>query len=590
MWWLWPHLRRLWAGVGTVTAGLVVTCLYSWLSEQPLPHSRVALQTLDDYWPWLATALLALTTLSVVAERAHRQHAGQPAPAISKYLPPRFRARLYLPWLAGGLGLLVALIYGMVRWHASIGTSEQVASQMHPIRSIAVLPLDNFSGDPKQEYFADGITDELTTDLATISALRVISRSSVMQFKGEHRPPTPEIAKLLNVDAVIEGSVARVGDKVRVTAQLIDAPADRHLWAKSYERDSHDVLALQDEVALAIAREINVELTPHEQKRLTNSRTVDPQAHDAYLKGRFYLSSPTEERVRKALEQFEQAIRVDPNFALPYSGIADAYIVGTDWYFAPTQVMPKAKAAAEKALQLDDMLAEAHFSLGAAKAQYDYDWKGAETEFRRALALNPSYAFGHDQYGFFLALHGRLDDGVAESRRAIELDPLSPLTATDIAFALTYQRKYAAAKEQCRNALALDPNNWLAQFVLGWVDIQAGKFNEAITELQQARAMDSPPYAAGWLGYAYAKSGERTKAEAAITELNQTSSGRYVSPYLTAIIYLGLGDKRRALDGLEKAYEARDWFLLSLKMNRAFDPLRSDPRFIALMKKLNFEK
>jgi TolB-like protein len=178
---------------------------------------------------------------------------------------------------------------------------------MHPIRSIAVLPLDNFSADPKQDYFADGMTDELTTDLATISALRVISRGSVMQFKGEHRPPTPEIAKALNVDAVIEGSVARVGDKVRVTAQLIDAPADRHLWAKSYERDSRDVLALQDEVSLAIAREINVELTPREQARLANSRKVDPQAHDAYLKGRYYLSSPTEERVRKALEQFEQA-------------------------------------------------------------------------------------------------------------------------------------------------------------------------------------------------------------------------------------------------------------------------------------------
>jgi TolB-like protein len=260
---------------------------------------------------------------------------------------------------------------------------------VHPIRSIAVLPLDNFSGDPKQEYFAEGMTDELTTDLATISALRVISRGSVMRFKGENRPPTPEIAKLLNVDAVIEGSVARVGDKVRVTAQLIDAPADRHLWAKSYERDSRDVLALQDQVALAIAREINVELTPREQARLANSRTVDPRAHDAYLKGRYCLSSPTEERVKKALEQFQQAIRLDPNFALPYSGMADAYLLGDDWYFSPTEVMPKAKAAAEKALQLDDTLAEAHFSLGAAKFQYEYDWPGAETEFRARSSSIP---------------------------------------------------------------------------------------------------------------------------------------------------------------------------------------------------------
>ena len=590
MWWLWPHLRRLWAGVGTVIVGLVVTCLYSWLSKQPLPQSGVALQTLQDYWPWLGAALLALMTLSIVAERAHNRHAGQSAPAISQYLPSRLRLRPYLPWLAGGLGLSVAIIYGIVRWRAATAVSEQASSQMHPIRSIAVLPLDNFSGDPKQEYFADGITDELTTDLATISALRVISRGSVMQFKGEHRPPTPEIAKLLSVDAVIEGSVARVGDKVRVTAQLIDAPADRHLWAKSYERDSRDVLALQDEVALAIAKEINVELTPHEQERLTNSRKVDPQVHDAYLRGRYYLSDPTEERVRKGLEQFEQAIRVDPNFAPAYSGMADAYTSGADIYFPPNDVMPKAKAAAEKALQLDDTLAEAHFSLGAAKVQYDYDWPGAETEFRRAIALNPSYAYAHDQYGFYLGHFGRLDDAVAESRLAIELDPLSPLALTDLAVPLTWQGKYATAKEQCRNALALDPNNWMPQWALGWIDVLAGKFNEAITELQKAQAMDSQPLTMGWLGYAYAKSGDRTKAQATMTELNQMSSRRYVSPFNTSLIYVGLGDRVKALDGLEKAYEARSWLLLHLKMDRIFDPLRSEPRFIALMKKLNFDK
>jgi adenylate cyclase len=312
-----------------------------------------------------------------------------------------------------------------------------------------------------------------------------------MQFKGAQRPPTPEIAKMLNVDAVVEGSVLRDGDRVRVTAQLIDAPADRHLWAKSYERDSRDVLALQDELASAIAKEINVQLTPTEQARLTSAPTVNPEAHDAYLKGRYYLSSPTEERVRKALEQFEQAIRLDPNFALSYSGIADAYILGVSLYFPPTEVMPKAKAAAEKALQLDDMLAEAHFSLGAVKFQYDFDWPGAENEFRRAFALNPSYAYAHDQYGYYLGVRGRLDDALAESKLAMELDPLSPLTAIDMAVLLTWQTKYAAAKEQCRNAMALDPNNWLGQSNLGWIDIQAGKFNEAVMELQQARTMDS---------------------------------------------------------------------------------------------------
>jgi len=410
-----------------------------------------------------------------------------------------------------------------------------------------------------------------------------------MRYKGAQRPPTPEIAKLLNVDAVVEGSVMKIGDKVRVTAQLIDAPADQHLWAKSYERDSRDVLAMQDEIALAIAREINVELTPDERARFANSHTVNPEAHDAYLSGRYYLSSPTEERIRKALDQFEQAIKIDPNFALPYTGLADAYIWGDDWYFPATEVMPKAKAAAEKAVQLDDTIAEAHFSLGAVKVQYDFDWPGGENEFRRAIALNPNYAHAHGSYGFYLAVRGRLDDAVAQAKLAASLDPLSPVISLDMQLPLTWQTKYAEAKEQCRKALELDPNSFFAQWALGWTDLAAGKFNEAIPELEKARAMDSPPFVAGYLGYAYAAAGERAKAEAVIAELNQMSSQRFVSPFCTAIIYLGLGDKEWALDGLEKAYEARSQWMLWLKMDRIFDPLRSEPRFIALLKKVGLD-
>jgi adenylate cyclase len=468
--------------------------------------------------------------------------------------------------------------------------SQTASNSEHAIRSIAVLPLDNYSGDPNQEYFADGLTDELTTDLATISALRVISRGSVMQFKSAHRPPTPEIGKLLNVDAVVEGSVMRVGDKVRVTAQLIDAPADRHMWAKSYERDSKDVLAMQDDIALAIAREVNVELTPNEQARFANPHPVNPEAHDAYLRGRYYLSSPTEERVRKALDQFQQAIKIDPNFALSYTGLADAYVWSEDWYLPAAEVMPKANTAAERALQLDDTLAEAHFSSGDVKAEYDYDWPGGEREIRRAIALNPSYAYAHDQYGFYLAVHGRLDDAVVQSKLATELDPLSPVIPLDMATALTWQTKYAAAKEQSRKALELDPTSFFAQWTLGWTDLEAGKLNEAIPELEKARAMDSPPFVAGFLGYAYAKSGDRDKAQAILAELNQMSSRQFVSPFCTAIVYLGLGDTARALDGLEKAYEVRSQWMLWLKMDPMFDPLRSEPRFIALLKKVGLDK
>ena len=270
---------------------------------------------------------------------------------------PRTEARWTGRALAAGAGVLLiaALAYGIARWRSFAPRSlSQLATRSRVIRSIAVLPLDNFSGDPNQEYFADGMTDELTTDLAKISALRVISRSSVMQYRGDHRRPPPEIAKALNVDAVVEGSVVRIGDRVRITAQLIDAPADKHLWAQSFERDSRDVLALQDELASAIASEINVELTPGEQARLASARPVDPQAHDAYLKGRYFLNEPTEERVNKAIEQFELAIKLDPNFPLPYTGLADAYSWGEDWYFPANEVLPKAKAAVEKALQLDD--------------------------------------------------------------------------------------------------------------------------------------------------------------------------------------------------------------------------------------------
>jgi adenylate cyclase len=495
--------------------------------------------------------------------------------------------------LATGVAVLLiaALGYEIARWRLSAsGSAPQVATQPRLIRSIAVLPLDNFSGDPNQDYFADGMTDELTTDLAKISALRVISRGSVMQFKGADRPPTPEIAKLLNVDAVVEGSVVRSGDRVRITAQLIDAPADKHLWADSYERDSRDVLALQDELSLAIARQINIELTPDEQAGFAKARPVNPQAHEAYLKGRYYLGSYTEERTNQAIEQFELAIKLDPNFAPAYTGLSDAYSVDDDWYVPANEVMPKAKAAVEKALQLDDSLAEAHASLAVILYEYDLNWAGGEREFRRAIALNPSYAFAHEWYGYLLSNQARFDESLAELRRARELDPLSSGNTNGLAWTLMLQGKHEAAKEQARKGLELDPNSFLCQFTLGWIGIEAGSFGAAIVELEKARTMDSPPFVAGFLGYAYAASGDHAKARATIAELNQMSSRRFVSPSCSALIYLGIGDKQRALDGLEKAYEARSWWPLYLKVDKIYDPLRSEPRFIALLKKVGLDK
>jgi TolB-like protein len=495
---------------------------------------------------------------------------------------------------AGAAVLLGLVVYLAARSRAVPAASgaPEPANAPSVIRSIAVLPLDNYSGDPAQDYFAEGMTDELTADLATISQLRVISRGSAMQFKGGHRPPTPEIAKMLNVDAIVEGSVLRAGDKVRITAQLIDARADRHLWAKSFERSSRDVLALQDEMASAIAREIHVQLTPDERSRLTRAPSVNAQAHDAYLKGRYFFNRPSDENLKKAIEQFEEAVKRDPTFALAFSGLSDAYLWAAfnEGVLTAAEGNLKAKAAAEKAIQLDDASAEGHTSLAVYKVWYEYDWEGSEREFRKAFALNPNYAFAHDQFGLGLAFQGRLDESVAEGRRAAELDPLDPQIPIDNLMALAWQRKYQEAKEEARKASVLDPTFFFAPWGNGWVDIQAGNVSDAIPEFRKARALESPPFVAAWLGYAYGASGDRKRAMAAIEELKNRSLHGYVPPFNVAIVYLGLGDRARALEYLERAYAANSQWLIYIKGDRIFDPLRSEPRFIALLKKLHFDK
>jgi eukaryotic-like serine/threonine-protein kinase len=460
------------------------------------------------------------------------------------------------------------------------------------IRSIAVLPLDNYSGDPSQDYFAEGMTDELTADLATISQLRVISRGSAMQFKGKNRPPTPEIARKLNVDAIVEGSVLRAGDKVRITAQLIDARADRHLWAKSFERSSRDVLALQDEMASAIAREIHVQLTPDEQSRLTRASSVNAEAHDAYLKGRYFFNRPSDENLKKAIELFEEAVKRDPDFAPAFSGLSDAVLWAAfnEGVITASEAGPRAKAAAEKAIQLDDASAEGHTSLAVYKVWYEWDWEGSEREFRRAFVLNPNYAFGHDQFGLALAFQGRLDEAVAEGKRAAALDPLDPQIPIDNLMALAFQRNYPAAREEARKSAALDPTFFFAPWGLGWIDVQEGKAGDAIPEFQKAKALESPPWVTAWLGYAYGASGDRTRAMAVIEEVKAKSLRGYVPPFNLAIVYLGLGDRATALDYLDRAYAAKSQWLIYLKGDRIFDPLRSEPRFAALLKKLKFEK
>jgi TolB-like protein/Tfp pilus assembly protein PilF len=512
-----------------------------------------------------------------------------PAPEASAGVPGGKRRW----WIAAAaLAAVLAAAVWIGRSRSAPTRTPETASAPVAVRSIAVLPLDNYSGDPGQDYFAEGMTDELTSQLANISQLRVISRGSAMQFKGKQRPPTPEIAKILNVDAIVEGSVLRAGDKVRITAQLIDARSDRHLWSKSFERSSRDVLALQDELASSIAREIHVKLTPAEESRLTSAASVNPEAYDAYLKGRYFFNRPSDENLNKAIAQFEEAIRLDPKFVPALSGLSDAYLWAgfNEGVFTAREAGPRAKAAAEKAIQLDDASAEAHTSLAVYKAWYEHDWAGSETEFRRALALNPNYSFAHDQFGLVLGFVGRLDESVAETTRGAELDPLSPQIPIDGLMAVAWQKRYAAARDLARKAASLDPTFFFAPFMDGWIDIQEGKVSDAIPHLQKARALDSPPFVSAWLGYALGASGDRKGAMAAIDELKAAALHGYVPPFNLAIVHLGLGDGARALDDLEKAYEADSQWLIYLHGDHIFDPLRSEPRFQALMKKLGFEK
>ena len=513
---------------------------------------------------------------------------GSGRPTASGHAPgPHSRALA----IAAGAAILLGLAAYLVARSGVLrpgSRAREAASEPRVIRSIAVLPLDNHSGDPAQDYFAEGMTDELTADLASLSQLRVISRGSAMQFKGAKRPPTPEIAEALDVDAVVEGSVIRVGDRVRITAQLIDARADRHLWAKSFERHSRDVLALQDELASAIAREIHVQLTPAEQSRLASAPAVDPEAYDAYLKGRYFFNRPSDENLQKAIAGFEAAIARSPSFAPAHSGLSDAVLWAgyNEGFLTASEARPRAKAAALKAVQLDDQSAEAHTSLAVFKLFYEYDWVGSEAEFRRAFALNPSYALAHDQFGLGLAFQGRFEESVAESRRAAELDPLSPQIPVDAVFALAWQGQSQAAREQATRAGQLDPTFFFPPFALGWIDLQEGKVADTIPQFRKAKAMGSPAFASAWLAYAHATSGDRASALSELENLKKLSLRRSPTPFDLALVSLGLGDRARAVSYLEQAYAQDSQWLGWLGNDRVFDPLRSDPRFAALIRKL----
>jgi TolB-like protein/DNA-binding winged helix-turn-helix (wHTH) protein/Flp pilus assembly protein TadD len=515
-----------------------------------------------------------------LAEQAHAGSLARLEGGISSRRPPRA-----LTWGLLGLGLALVVAVAL-SWILYTSRSSAPA-----IRSLAVLPLGNLSGDTSQDYFADGMTEELITQLGQISALRVISTTSVMRYKGAGKP-LAEIARELNVQAVVEGGVLRSGDRVRITAQLIRVPADEQMWAQSYEGDLRDTLTLQSKVAQAIAEQIRATLSRRQQAALRRPRTVSPDAYEAYLKGRYFWNKRTGDGLKKAIDYFTRAIERDPTYAEAYSGLADSYALAGDWLYGvlpPQDAFRQAQAAATRALALDDTLGEAHTSLAFALDLYAWDWAAAEKEYKRAIELNPGYATAHHWYGWHLLVMGRIGEGIFELRRAESLDPLSLIISADLAEALCIAHLYDESVQQSKRTLDMDPNFAVAHYQLGQALAQKHLHEEAIAEFQ--RAIELSGHSGAFdsnLAHVYAVSGRKLEAENIIKDLEARPDKNPSIDANIALVYVGLGDHDQAMIWLNKAYEAR--FNPSILLRPGFDPLRDDPRFVDLRRRLGLQR
>jgi TolB-like protein/DNA-binding winged helix-turn-helix (wHTH) protein/Tfp pilus assembly protein PilF len=455
------------------------------------------------------------------------------------------------------------------------------------IHSVAVLPLENLSKDPEQEYFSDGMTDELITDLAKVGQLQVISHTSVERYKGT-KLPLREIARELGVDAVVEGRVMRSGDRVRITAQLIDARTDRHLWADTYERDVRDILGLQDEVAHRIATQVGINLTAGGQTEMASTRVVDSAAQEAYLKGRYRWNQRTEAGLRAGIKYFQKAIDLDPNYPQAYAGLADCYIMMANWGFMPpAEAYPNAEVAARKALALDDHLAEAYTSLAYATLLYDWEWSGAEQKFRRAIELNPNYATAHHFYSIYLMAAGRHTEARAEIRRAQALDPFSLIINSVVGWIYYEGRQYDQAIQQCEKTVEMDPNYVPALLDLGNIYLRTGDYKKAIAQFERARAVaGDKSIVLSYLAQVRALSGDRAAAQKILYQLEKPAPPMFVSTWDLALIHLALGDKEKALSFLEKAVDQHVGWVVRLGVDPALDSLRVEPRFKVLQQRI----
>ncbi len=458
-------------------------------------------------------------------------------------------------------------------------------SRDEPIDSLAVLPLVNASADPNAEYLSDGITESIINSLSQLPQLRVMARSTVFRYKGQEVDPI-EVGNDLDVRAVMLGRVLQIGEQLVIKAELVDVADGSNLWGAQYNRKPADILAVQDEISGEIFENLRLRLTGDHKEKLVKRYTDNTEAYQLYLKGRFHTSKATREALHKGIEYFNQAIAVDPAYALAYSGLAEAYYGLSSAHLPPKEAMPRARAAATRALEIDDTLAEAHASLGLVKVFYDWDWAGAETEYRRAIDLNPGYASAHHWYGWYLALMGRLDQATGEMQRAQELDPLSLEITADLGLSFFFARQYERAIEQFQKALEMDQNFIWARFFIGWAKEQQGLSDEAIAEFQRAAQVEDASVIKAALGHAYAAGGKIEEAQAILAQLQQTSDRKQGSPYDLAIIHTALGQHEKAFEHLESARENRSEALVWLKVDPRLDPLRTNPQFIDLMRRV----
>jgi TolB-like protein/Tfp pilus assembly protein PilF len=461
---------------------------------------------------------------------------------------------------------------------------DELSDHGKDISSLAILPLVNASGNPSAEYLSDGLTESIINNLSQLPQLRVMACSTVFHYKGLEVDPR-HVGRELGVQAVLVGKVLQVGARLIIRTELVDVKNGWQLWGEQYNRNFSDILMVEEEISREISEKLRIKLTGEKKKRLTKRYTENTQAYQLYLKGRYYWNKYTKDGMKLGFECFQQAIDLDPNYALAYTGLADSYYRFSNLHMPSREAMPKAKAAAMKALEIDEELAEAHISLGLVRMHYDWDWLDAEREYRRAIDLKPGYAITHQRYGIYLNQMGRLDEAMAELKLAQELDPLSLQISVNLGSTLFLMRQYNLAIELGRKTLETDPNFFPAHVLLGMAYEQERKFSEAIAEFQRANEIEDSQTILGYLGYAYAISGKRAEAVKLLGELKGRSKRSYLSPYSIALIYTGLGEKDQALVWLEKAYEERDSLMAYLKVSPRLDSLRSDPRFRRLLRR-----